>query len=272
MVQTGKDDPVLRIRDVSFGYEAGQRVLEGIRIGLSSGETLGILGENGSGKSTLLRLMAGLLSPEEGEIILFGREMESRKRLDIARKISIVSQNLEPMFDFPVKEVVLMGRHPYVSLLAGAGSEDRDRAGEAMEKMGILDLRDKPVTRLSAGELQRVFIARSLAQDTPILLLDEPTASLDVRHQIELVELLAELREEHHRAIAIVSHDINLITHVATRVALLGGKTLLASGPVEEIVNPERLYETYGVRMIVEESQRGIVVGLPWDKFEKEDR
>ncbi len=272
MNPTERDDQVLQVREVSFGYDADRRVLGGIRIGLSRGETLGILGENGSGKSTLLRLMAGLLSPDEGGISLFGREMDSYKRLEIARKISIISQIREPMFEFPVKEVVLMGRHPYLSLFSGAESEDRERAGDAMEKMGILDLADKSITCLSAGELQRVFIARSLAQDTPILLLDEPTASLDIRHQIELVELLAELRDERHRALAIVSHDINLITHVATRVALLGRGTLLACGPVEEIVNPERLYETYGVRMVVEESPRGIVVGLPWENFEKEDR
>jgi iron complex transport system ATP-binding protein len=265
MNQIQENSWVLQVNRVSFGY-VGNRVLERVSLELSKGETLGLLGENGSGKTTLLRLMAGLLTPEEGTINLFGKEIETYKRMEIARKISIVGQGIESVFDFTVEEVVLMGRNPYIPLLGEESEKDREKARDAMEKMGILENKGQPVTQLSAGEIQRVFIARSLAQDTPLLLLDEPTASLDIRHQIELAELLRELRDELMRTIVIVSHDINLITHVANRVVLIGNGTFLACGPVEEIIDPERLYETYGVRMAVEEEGGNIVVKVPWDE------
>ena len=262
----GLEEMVLRVDGVSFAYE-GHRVFERVNLQLSPGESIGILGENGSGKTTLLRLMAGTLVPDKGRIALYGKDIGSYRRLEIAKRISVVGQGTEPMFDFKVEEVVLMGRNPYIPLFGGEAKEDREKAIQAMERMKILASRDKPVTQLSAGEFQRVVIARALAQETPILLLDEPTSSLDVRHQIELVRLLRELREEERKTIVTVSHDINLIAHLATRAVLVGRGTILASGPVEEIIRPERLYETYGVRMLVETGERGRVIHLPWDKI-----
>jgi len=258
------DEMVLQVDEVSFAYD-GHQVFERVNLRLSRGESVGILGENGCGKTTLLRLMARLLEPEKGKITLYDRDIIDYRQLELAREISVVGQGIEPMFDFSVEDVVLMGRNPYIPLLGGATKGDQEKVERAMERMQILDSRDKPVTHLSAGEFQRVVIARSLAQETPILLLDEPASSLDVRHQIELVHLLRELREEEQRTIVTVSHDINLIAHLATRAVLVGRGGVLASGPVDEIICPERLYETYGVRMVVESGDEGIVIRLPWD-------
>jgi iron complex transport system ATP-binding protein len=259
------DEAILQVDDVSFAYD-GHQVLERVDLRLSRGESVGILGENGCGKTTLLRLMARLLEPDKGKIALYDRDITDYRQLDLAREISVVGQGTESIFDFSVEDVVLMGRNPYIPLLGGATKGDREKVEQSMERMQILESRDKPVTHLSAGEFQRVLIARSLAQATPILLLDEPTSSLDVRHQIELVYLLRELLEKEEKTIVTVSHDINLIAHLASRAVLIGRGGILASGPVGEIICPERLYETYGVRMVVESGDGGMVIRLPWDE------
>ncbi len=262
--QPEENEYMLEAGEVSFNY-AERPILESVSLTIRGGEVVGILGENGSGKTTLLRLMAGLLKPGEGKVLLHRRDIETYRRMEIAREIAVVAQSTELIFDFTVGEVVMMGRHPYIPTFGGESREDREKTIEAMERMGIQDYIAKPVTQLSAGEVQRVMIARSLAQETPILLLDEPTSSLDVRHQMELAKLLEALRSEAHLAIGIVSHDINLIAHIADRVNLLAGGRIVASGPADEIVRPDRLYETYGVRMRVEEGATGISVCLPWD-------
>jgi iron complex transport system ATP-binding protein len=254
----------LTLNDVTFSYN-GSPVLERITLRFRPGESVGILGENGSGKSTLLRLMSGIIQPDEGEVTLSGRAIGGYKRMEIARVLSMVGQGAEPVFDFPVQEAVLMGRTPHIPLFGGESREDREMTVAAMEMMGVLEIRNHPVTRISAGELQRVMIARSLAQDTPILLLDEPTASLDVKHQIELVVTLRRLLQERQKTIVTVSHDIDLISHLCHRVVLIGGKTVLADGPMEEMIRPDLLYKTYGVRMKVDRDERGIMTRLPWE-------
>jgi iron complex transport system ATP-binding protein len=263
-VSRDERDPILSLNDVSFAYE-GPVVLEQVSIALRRGESVGILGENGSGKSTLLRLMAGLIRPDRGEVSLFGRDIGGRRRMDIARMIAVVGQGVEPIFDFPVQEAVLMGRNPHIPLFGGEGPEDREKAEAAMERMGILEIRKHPVTGISAGELQRVMIARALAQETPILLLDEPTSALDVRHQIALVGVLRTLLAEEGRTIVTVSHDIDLIAHLCERVVLIGGRTVLADGPVDEMIHPARLYEVYGVRMEIDRGSRGVTIRIPWE-------
>jgi len=255
---------VIELDQVSFSYE-DEDIFEGISLGVARGESMGFLGENGSGKTTLLRLMAGLLRPREGKIMLLGRDLNSYRRKEVAREVSIVAQGTEPVFDFTVEEVVLMGRNPYIPLFGGESREDIEKTEEAMRKMGVIDLRGKVVTQLSAGELQRVIIARSLAQETRILLLDEPTTGLDVRHRIELVRLLKRMREEREMTIVTVSHDIDMIAHFVDRVILMGRGVFLADGPTREVVSPEKLYETYGVRMIVDDDERGLTVRMPWD-------
>lgn len=262
--------PILSLTDISFAYE-GTAILEDVSIALHRGESVGILGENGCGKSTLLRLMAGLLLPGEGEVNLFGRDITTRRRMEIARMIAMVGQGVEPVFDFPVQEAVLMGRNPHISLLGGVGADDRAKAEAAMERMGVLEIRRHPVTGISAGELQRVMIARALTQETPILLLDEPTTSLDVRHQIRLVEVLRRLLEEEGQTIVTVSHDIDMIAHLCERVVLVGGRSILAEGPVDEMVRTERLFDTYGVRMEVQRTDGSITIRLPWGPASPED-
>lgn len=262
---TAHPEPLLALGGVSFAYE-DRPIFDRISLELSRGESIGILGENGSGKTTLLRLMAGILRPGIGRVALLGRAIETYRRREIARLISVVGQGSDPAFDFTVGETVMMGRHPHIPLFGEEGKGDRERVLMAMERMGIMEIRDQLVTRLSAGEWQRVIIARALAQETPILLLDEPTSSLDIRHQIELVRLLNELRRERQLAMVTVSHDIDLIVHLATRVILIAERTILADGPIVQTITPEYLSRTYDVSMTIEKGAEGIRVRMPWDQ------
>ncbi len=257
---------VFEVDELSFRYEE-QDIFERVSLKISRGESIGILGENGCGKTTLLRLLAGLLVPTEGKIKLFDRGIGTYKRMEIAKLVAMVAQVTDPIFDFSVEECVLMGRNPHVPLFGQETREDREKAAEAMELMGILDIRDNGMTQLSAGELQRVMIARALVQETPVLLLDEPTSSLDVRHVLQLVKLLKELQAQSQVTIITVSHDINLVTHLSEHVILIGDGSILASGPVNDIINPGRLYRTYGVRMTVRQEETGITVEMPWDEI-----
>jgi iron complex transport system ATP-binding protein len=265
----GNEESVLQADGVNFSYN-GQMILEQVNLKISRGESIGILGENGCGKTTLLKLLAGLLVPNDGTIKLFDKDIASYKRMEIAKMISMVGQGIEPIFDFTVEETVLMGRNPHVSLFGQETKEDKAKTVEAMVLMGILDIRAESMTQLSTGELQRVFIARALVQETPILLLDEPTTALDVRHVLELVKLLKELQAQSQVTIVTVSCDINLITHLSEQVILIGDGNILANGPVNDIINPGRLYRTYGVRMIVAKGEKGISVEMPWDEIVEE--
>jgi len=269
MQVNGNEEWVLQADGVNFSYNE-QMILNEVNLKISMGESIGILGENGCGKTTLLKLLAGLLIPNDGTIKLFDRDIGTYKRMEIAKMVSMVGQGIEPIFDFSVEETVLMGRNPHVPLFGQETKEDKAKTVEAMVLMGILDIRGKSMTQLSAGELQRVVIARALVQETPILLLDEPTTALDVSHVLELVKLLKELQAQSQVTIITVSHDINLITHLSEQVILIGNGNILANGPVNDIINPGRLYRTYGVRMIVTESEKGISVEMPWDEIIEE--
>ncbi len=230
---------------VSFAYGA-RRVLRGIDLRIAAGEILGILGPNGSGKSTLLRIFGGALSPEQGEVRLGGRPVRAYGARERAKWIAFVPQEVQFAFPFTVAEVVLMGRSPHLGGALFEGEADIAAARAAMSRVGVLDLAGRPVDELSGGERQLVAVACALAQETPILLLDEPTAFLDIRHELAIYELLRELRGE-GRTVVVALHDLNLAALYCERLALLARGELVAAGSPEEVVTPsnvERAYET----------------------------
>jgi iron complex transport system ATP-binding protein len=241
---------ILRIDNLSFSY--ARPVLRDISLAVAAGEFLSIIGPNGSGKSTLLRLIGRVLLPRQGRIWLDERPLESFSRRQLARIIGYVPQETAWIYPFSVLETVLMGRAPYLFPFQFERSADLDVATEAMNLTDILHLADKPVTALSGGERQRVLIARALVQQPKILLLDEPNAHLDLSHQVELFLLLRKLQIEHTLTVIAVSHDLNLVANVSTRVCLLAssqtdgeGHSIYAAGPPHDVLTPEILSSVF---------------------------
>jgi len=238
--------PLLEAREVHFGY--GERpVLEGIDLEVCPGEIVGLLGPNGSGKSTLLKILSGVLAGFGGSVLLDGRELASLSRREVARELAVVPQETRFGFPFSALEVVLMGRHPHLGRMSFESSRDLELARSALERCGVSELAPRSILELSSGERQRVVFARALAQEPRVLLLDEPTSFLDVRHQVEIYELVRGLVEERGVAALTVLHDLNLAAEYCDRIYLLHGGAIEASGPTEEVftyANLTRVFET----------------------------
>ena len=233
----------IELRDVAFAYGA-RRVLEGIDLSVERGEMVGIIGPNGSGKSTLLRLMGGVLRPAAGEIRIEERRIEAYGRRELAQRIAAVAQETAIDFPFSVAEVVLMGRAPHLGGRLFESARDLAVAEQAMRRTGVLDLADRRIHELSGGERQRVILARALAQEAPILLLDEPTTFLDIRHQVEVYDLLRELQSEGYAAVAAL-HDLNMAALYCQRLVLLKAGRILRVGTPEEVITPESVRAAY---------------------------
>lgn len=245
-----EEGPVLEARGLTCGYE-GRTVLRGVDLALRQGDFLGVLGPNGCGKSTLVKALSGVLPLESGEVRLFNRPLTSFSRREIARRLAVVPQSTPLFFSFSVLDIVLMGRTPYLTRWQSEQRADYDIARRALERVDALHLQDRPVTELSSGELQRVVIARALAQEPEILLLDEPTTYLDINHQLEIFEFLQQLNEEHHLTLLCVSHDLNLAAEYCHRLLLLQEGRVFAEGPPEQILTAEHIAEVYRVTLDV---------------------
>lgn len=252
-----------------FAY--GERVvLDGVSLALSAGEMLGVIGPNGSGKSTLLRLLSGVRAPLAGEVRVWGRRLADLSRRALGRTIAVVPQETSIEFPFSVTEVVLMGRSPHLSGFALESERDVQVAHEAMRRTGVLDLARRAVHELSGGERQRVILARALAQEADILLLDEPAAFLDIRHQVELYDLLQDLQDE-GKSIITVLHDLNLAALYCDRVALLkAGRVMRVGGPAA-VITHAALAEVYETDVQVETNPvTGAVNVLPLGRRQRE--
>ena len=238
--------PLWQLRDVSFAYR-DKPVLNAINCVLRPGRCIGILGPNGSGKSTLLDLLAGLLRPRSGQVLFQGKLLEEYRRRDLARSLGLVPQNFRISFDFSVREVVEMGLHPHLRRFALPSAADQAQVEAVMAQTGILALADRPVTRLSGGEQQRVAVARALVQRPQVLLLDEATASLDIRHSLALLHLLRRQVDAGIFSVVAVLHDLNLAARFCDELILLHNSAFHAQGPSAEILQPRILAEVYGI-------------------------
>jgi len=234
---------MLSIQSLSAGY--GPRlVLDDITLSVSPGEVLAVIGPNGAGKSTLIRAVSGVLPPRRGSVHAFGEDVTRLSSLQRARFLAVVPQAKELPNAFTVYQTVLLGRTPHLTWLGRAGESDHRRVKLALERTFTLELADRRVSELSGGEQQRVLLARALAQDTPILLLDEPTTHLDLQHQSGLLNLVRQLSAEEDLAILMVVHDLNL---ASVYVALLVGGHLQALGSPKEVLTAEALSQVYHV-------------------------
>jgi iron complex transport system ATP-binding protein len=248
MTTTSNEQPrrtVYDVRDLAFSYER-RSVLTGLSFDVPEGDFLCIAGPNGAGKSTLLRLLAGMRSPGRGQVRFEGAEVHAIDARERARRIALVPQNENMVFANPVRKMVLLGRFPWLGITGIESERDSAIAGRAMELAGIAHLAARPVTELSGGEQHRVVLARALAQDTPVLLLDEPTAHLDLRHQVDVFTLLAQLHAE-GRTVLCVTHELNLAAMHARRIMLLGGGGIAALGTPDEVLTEDNLRALFDV-------------------------
>jgi iron complex transport system ATP-binding protein len=231
---------------VAFAYGRAP-VLTGLDLSIASGTITGILGPNGSGKTTLVRLASAALRPSTGRIALFDAEISSLPSRERARAVAVVPQETYPVFDFTVEEVVRMGRAPHLGLFGLEGARDRKVAREAMERCEVVHVAARSFRALSGGERQRVMLARALAQAARLLLLDEPTAFLDLKHRLAVYALLGRLHRDNGLTVVVVSHDINLAARHCDRLVLLRCGAIAADGTPAEVLRPDPIRSVYEV-------------------------
>lgn len=227
-------------------------VLEEIAFDVMEGEMLGIIGPNGSGKSSLLKLLSRLNTPQQGDISLRGVYLSLMDQADLARTTAMVSQESTFFFPYTVGEVVLMGRTPHLQGRLFEGRRDMEVVRDVMRWMDVAELADRPVTEISGGERQRVVIARALAQEPDILILDEPTASLDIAHQVEIYHLLTRLNKERGLTIILSSHDLNLAAHYCHRMILMNQGKIYATGTPSEVITEKNIKDVYECPVLVD--------------------
>lgn len=239
-------EPVLSLADVTCGYGPAP-VLHDVSLEVRRGEVVGLVGPNGSGKTTLVRVASRALRPAEGVVRVDGRDPYGMTAREAARLVAVVPQDMLPAFSFTVLETVLMGRTPYLSSFGGGREEDWARARAAMVATGIQHLGDRSVDELSGGERRRVVLAQALAQDAPMLLLDEPTTHLDIRHVLDVLAIVRRLAERDGTAVLAIHHDLNLAVATCDRLVALHHGRVVARGTPEEVVTHDLLRSIYGV-------------------------
>ena len=251
--------PAMEVRDLSFAYGKNS-VLRGVSVKIEEGKITTIMGANGCGKSTLFSLMTKNLYPKKGNIFLRGKNIQNLNLKEFARQVSIVQQYNTASDDITVERLVSFGRTPHRKMMQSRTEEDERLTEWSMEVTGILAYRDREVARLSGGQRQRVWIAMALAQNTKILFLDEPTTYLDIRYQIEILELVKKLNREYGITIVMVLHDINQAIAFSDRVVGLKDGHVTVDGVPEEVINPDSIQELYGIRLEVTKVEGQIFV------------
>ena len=253
----------LEAHQVAFSFN-GTPVLDQVDLRLEAGRMIGVIGPNGAGKSTLVKLLSRLLTPAQGHVRLNGHSLTRWRPADLARVLAVVPQSPELPPTFTVWELVLMGRTPYMGWVGQESERDRIVARQAMEETGTYHLADRLISQLSGGERQRVVIARALAQEPRVLLLDEPTAHLDINHQIETLSLIARLVMERELAALAIFHDLNLAAQYCEELVLLDRGQIAAQGAPHDVLTPPMLRQVYGAEVIVgAHPQNGLPVVFP---------
>ena len=235
---------LLKVSEINFAY-GDRMVLHDVSFQVAPGDFLGIIGPNGSGKSTLLKNLNRILPYKGGKVELEGMELSKIPYRELARRLAYVGQDIQVTFAFTVEDVVLMGRHPHVQRFKGEEASDWQVVREVMEATGITHLSSRVITELSGGERQRVLLAKALAQEPDLLLLDEPTSHLDIKHQVEFFDLLRELNAERGLTVITVLHDLNLAALYCRQLLLLNQGRVFAFGPPEEVLSKENIQQVY---------------------------
>jgi iron complex transport system ATP-binding protein len=240
----------LRVNDLTCGY-GSRRVLEQVSLAAQAGEVLALLGPNGAGKTTLIRALSRLLRPEAGEVTLFGDDLWSQPASAAAKRIALAPQSESRDWPLTIAEAVRLGRAAHRGWLMPFNRDDEAAVDRALAQTGLADLRERPIDELSGGEWRRAVLARALAQETSVLLLDEPTGGLDLKYQIEILSLVRHLAVREKLIVVLTLHDLNVAALFADRVALLCDRRLEAIGSPVEVITAERIGRVYGIAVDV---------------------
>ncbi|HGY56063.1 MAG TPA: heme ABC transporter ATP-binding protein [Caldithrix abyssi] len=242
---------LLQADSLSFSYGI-EPVLKNIRLQMRSGEMIGIIGPNGAGKTTLIKLLAGILPAQKGAVYANGKQISEIKRKEIARLIAYVPQTVDLQFDFAVEEIIGMGRYPFLQGMALLDDGGRPAVEQALRTMDLQPMRRRSFLSLSGGEKQRTIIASALAQQTEIMLLDEPTSSLDLKHQQQIYRILRRLTREENKLVVLITHDINLSAQFCDRMVLLHNGAVIADGRPDEVLKFNLIQQVYGVKVYID--------------------
>jgi iron complex transport system ATP-binding protein len=245
--QNAEPQNAIEARDLAFAYRKGEPVLRGVSLAGRAGRLMCLLGPNGGGKTTLLRCLMGWLKPSAGSALLAGRDARDLSPRQLARLVAYVPQTPQSAFAFSVGEIVLMGRFSHAGLMGLACEQDLAVARAAMRMTGVLDLEDRTLDELSGGQAQCAMIARALAQQPSVILMDEPTSHLDIRNQLLIHRMMQRLAHDWGMAVVCVSHDVNLAARFADELVLLRDGRVAAAGSPSEVIRREALEEVYGV-------------------------
>ena len=244
-------DMMVSAEGVEFSYDRKERILKGVGLELGRGEILGILGPNGSGKTTFLKCINRILEPCQGKVLLMGDDVAGMRKRDIARKVGLVPQSSTNDTSSPmVYDVVMMGRRPHMTWQFT--DEDDRIVWDIMRRLDVAHLASHHFNELSSGQSQRVLIARAIAQNAEVLLLDEPTSNLDVRYQMDVMDLIRGIVKENNVCACAIIHDLDLAMKYCDKVVLIRDGMVMSSGVVDEVMTPENIQDTYGIEVIVE--------------------
>ena len=243
---------MLHVRDLTVSYGAAT-IIDGLVLDVPRGGVTTIVGPNGCGKSTLLRAVAGLIPRERGEVVLDGRNTAEMKRREIARTLAVLPQTPVAPDGLTVRDLVGRGRHPHQTWLRQTSGNDRAMVDEVMELTQVAEFAERPLERLSGGQRQRAWIAMVLAQDTPLVLLDEPTTYLDLSHSVELLALIRRLADDMGRTVVMVLHDLNLAARFSDQLVVMKGGEVQAAGTPAEVVSEQLLADVFSLPAVVAE-------------------
>lgn len=246
----------ISVKNIKLAFD-NRVILNDLSFEVAAGSFFIIIGPNGSGKTTLLKLLVGLLPLKSGRVDLLSKSLGEYTAKTLARQIAYVPQNVPVEFPFTVTQVVLMGRSPHLGMLGFEGEDDLHLAHDAMKITDVVHLADRRMDQLSGGEQQRVFIARAICQQPKILLLDEPTAALDLSHQVRLMDLMEQFKNEQGVTIVMVSHDLNMAAMYADRLLLISQGRIARIGAPEQVIDYDLLENVYGCKLLVDQSPLG---------------
>ena len=254
---------MIETKGLTFAY-AEDPVINDISLTFQTGEFAGIIGPNGSGKSTLLKLIGGILPSPSATTFLKNRELSQYKKKDLAVSIAWIPQEKQMAFSFKVIDIVLMGRHPYLSPLSFEGEDDYRIAEDAMKQTQVLEFAHRSFNEISGGEKQRVMIASAISQKPEVMLLDEPTSALDIKYQIEILTILKQLNEQEGKSLILAMHDLHLASKFCKRLVLLKEGRVFCEGTPAEVLKKEILEEVYEVKVkIFTDDEDGSLLVVP---------
>jgi cobalamin transport system ATP-binding protein len=241
---------MINIKKISLSYQE-KKVIQNLSLDFAKGEFCALLGPNGAGKSTLLKALIGFHPVDEGKISIGNSELKHWQKAELAKQIAIIPQDFQLQFDYTVRELVLMGRFPYLGYWQNYIHKDKKVVEEVLQKLDLIRLKDELYSQLSGGERRRVSIARALVQETNILLMDEAFANLDINHQLEIMRLLSQINKEQKKLIILVSHNINLAAEYCSRIVMMKEGKLIADGTPEDVITRKTIRDLYEIDLTV---------------------